>query len=50
MAYFKKDIPNFMEVDFLTMTIIIIHKPEYYFEFNKNTTKFVSYYQRHLYN
>jgi hypothetical protein len=50
LGYFRQDIPNFLEVDFLTMTIIIIYKPLYFYEFDKNVIKFVSAYQSRIYN
>lgn len=48
--YFRRDIPNFLEVDFMTMTIILIYSPKFFFDLNRNTIKFVNHYQRHLYN
>lgn len=49
-GYYGVEVPSFLEIDYLTMTIIIVYEPKHYYEFNKNTTKFVNFYQRHLYN
>lgn len=48
--YYRRDIPNFLEVDFMTMTIILIYNPKFMFDLNRNITKFINHYQKHLYN
>lgn len=49
LIYFRDDIPNFLELDFLTMTLIILYKP-FFFEFNINNIRFLNFYQKRLYN
>lgn len=49
LIYFREDIPNFLEVDFVLMSFIILYKPEF-FELDLNKVKFLNYFQRHLYN
>jgi len=49
LIYFREDIPNYLEVDFLSMSLIILYKPLFY-ELDFSKVKFLSYFQRHLYN
>jgi len=49
ITYFKEDIPNFIEIDFLTLSMVILYKPVFY-ELNANNMKFINYFQRRLYN
>lgn len=49
LIYFRDDVPNYLELDFLTMSVIILYKP-FFFEFNINNIKFLNFYQRRLYN
>lgn len=49
LMYFREDIPNYIEVDFLSMSLIILYKPLFN-ELDFNKLKFLNYFQRHLYN
>jgi len=49
LIYFREDIPNFLEVDFLTMSLVILYKPLLW-ELDWTKIKFLNYYHRHLYN
>lgn len=49
IMYFKEDIPNFIEIDFLTLSMVILYKPVFS-ELNINNMKFINYFQRRLYN
>ena len=47
---FKKDIPTFLEVDFLTLTIVFLKKEDNFFKKNKFFSKFFSCYLLKSYN
>lgn len=49
LIYFREDVPNFLEIDFITMNLIILYKP-LLFELDWTKIKFLNYYHRHLYN
>lgn len=49
LIYFREDIPNFLEIDFLTMHLIILYKP-LLSELDWTKVKFLNYYHRRLYN
>lgn len=48
--YVKEDLPNYLEVDFLTLSLKIIYKPFYYNEYNFMFFKLLNFYQKRLYN
>jgi len=48
--YFRDDLPKYLEVDYLSMTMIILYKPYNTIEFDFYTLKFMSSYLSRLYN
>lgn len=48
--YFRDDLPKFLEVDYLSMTLVILYKPYNFLEFDFYTSKFMSSYLSRLYN
>lgn len=48
--YVKEDLPNYLEVDFLTLSLKIIYKPIFYNEYNFMFFKLLNFYQKRLYN
>jgi len=49
LLYFREDIPNFLEIDFLTLSILIIYNPTV-FEFDIINLKYINIFQQRLYN
>ncbi len=47
--YYTEDIPNFLDVDYLTLTIFILYNPMPY-EYNHILLKYLNIYKRRLYN
>jgi len=48
--YFREDLPNYLEIDFLTLSLKIIYKPFFYNEYNFMFFKLLNFYQKRLYN
>lgn len=48
--YFRDDLPKFLEVDYLSMTLIILYRPYNFVEYDYYTSKFMSSYLSRLYN
>lgn len=46
----KEDVPNYLELDFLTLSLKIIYKPLFYSEYNFMFFKLLNFYQKRLYN
>jgi hypothetical protein len=49
-THLKEDLPNYLEVDFLTLSLKIIYKPFFYSEYNFMFFKLLNFYQKRLYN
>ena len=49
-SFVKEDLPNYLEVDFLTLSLKIIYKPFFYNEYNFMFFKLLNFYQKRLYN
>jgi len=49
-THVKEDLPNYLEVDFLTLSFKIIYKPFFYNEYNFIFFKLLNFYQKRLYN
>ena len=49
-TYIKEDVPNYIELDFLTLSLKIIYKPLFYNEYNFMFFKLLNFYQKRLYN
>ena len=49
-SFMKEDLPNFLEIDFLTLSFKIIYKPFFYNECNYLFFKLLNFYQKRLYN
>ena len=48
--FIKEDLPNFLEIDFLTLSLKIVYKPFFYNEYNFMFFKLLNFYQKRLYN
>jgi len=48
--FVKEDVPNYMEVDFLTLSLKLIYKPFFFNEYNFMLFKLLNFYQKRLYN
>jgi hypothetical protein len=48
--YFRDDLPKFLEVDYLSMTLVILYKPYNFIEYDFYSLKFMSSYLSRLYN
>jgi hypothetical protein len=48
--FIKEDVPNFVEIDFLTLSLKIIYKPFFFNEYNFIFFKLLNFYQKRLYN
>lgn len=48
--FVKEDVPNYMEVDFLILSLKIIYKPFFFNEYNFMFFKLLNFYQKRLYN
>lgn len=50
VSFVKEDVPNFLEIDFLTLSLKIIYKPFFFNEYNFIFFKLLNFYQKRLYN
>lgn len=50
ILYFNKDVPNYLEVDYINMTIFVLYKNINYMNINYLNKKFINYYLLRLYN
>jgi len=48
--FVKEDVPNYIEIDFLTLSLKIIYKPFFFNEYNFMFFKLLNFYQKRLYN
>ena len=48
--FIKEDVPNYIEIDFLTLSLKIIYKPVFFNEYNFMFFKLLNFYQKRLYN
>jgi hypothetical protein len=49
-SFIKEDLPNYLEIDFLSLSLKIIYKPFFYNEYNFIFFKLLNFYQKRLYN
>lgn len=50
ISFFYEDVPSYIEIDYLTLTLMIIKYPKNYYNYNFYFTKFLSFYLLRLYN
>jgi len=49
LLHFYNDIPNFLEIDFFTLTIFVVYKPFFLYDFNYTHVKYIIFFLRNLY-